>query len=176
MASPVKKRPPPPPPKSDDSVFDACFRLAEFGAGRLDARRNYEWKITFAVWTLLAAGTYRGFEKIPVLAGVVVGLGHASWLRSVWFRHASDTEFMWHFINEAQRIISEHGVRIIPPKKELRIGRGEPTDGRLFGFLANWSIIFQLGVTFALLLVLYLAGTEQVTWLFDIALKTTGTN
>lgn len=158
--------------EADIKLIDASMKLATFGASRWDARRGYEWKISFGVWAILAATVLHGFTALPFAGGVLLLLMYGSWLQSVWERHASDAEFTWHFVNEAQRLISVYGVETVPPKPQLRSGRGEKLAGwrRRIGFLSDWAFRFQFFVTFGLTVIVYAAAADRVT-LFQMILK-----
>ncbi len=56
---------------SSKDRFDACLKLAEFGAGRWDARRQFDWRLTFALWALLVASiSLVRVEELTFLGGV----------------------------------------------------------------------------------------------------------
>jgi hypothetical protein len=137
----------------DVKLFEASMAMAKFGATRFDARRVYEWRMSFGVWALLAAAAYRGFTVFPVAAVVVALVGHGWWLQNLWLRNSSDQELIWNFANEAQGLLGKHGIKIVSPKSDLRSGRGQvPTGWRArCGFLTDWSMVFQFFVTAGLL-------------------------
>lgn len=159
--------------EEDMGIFNACIRMAEIGFGRWDARRSYEWKITIGLWTLLAAAIYRGFEILPLLVGLLVVVGHGWWLRNIWVRHASDANLAWHFFNQGQRFLAKYGVESLPERTDIRIGRGrDRPGGSIRAFLSDWAMGFQFAVTVGLIAVLYLAGTNEISWGLDMVLKT----
>lgn len=158
--------------EADIKLIDASMKLATFGASRSDARRGYEWKISFGVWALLAATVLHGFTALPFAAGVLLLLMYGSWLQSIWLRNASDAELMWHFVNEVQRLISVYSVTMVSPKPQLRSGRGEEPAGwrRWIGFLSDFAFRFQFFVTLGLTVIVYAAAADRVT-LIEIILK-----
>ena len=147
----------------DMKLVDACMTLASFGTSRHDARRGIEWKLSFGLWALMAGATVRGFAALPILMAVVPVI-YAWWIRNIWLRHSADVELTWNFVNEAQRLLGIHDIRTIPPKPELRIGRGRPLTGRhsWFGFLGDWALGFQVLVTVMLTIGAF-ATADRVT-------------
>lgn len=156
--------------EKDIKLIEASMSLAAFGANRADGRRAFEWKMSFAVWALIAAAIIHGFVAFPLVAIVFLFL-YGRWLQNVWMRHATDAELMWNFANEAQRLIAKHGVVAVPKKPHLRIGRGRESDGwrGFIGFIFDWSLGFQFFITAGLLALVY-ATADRVTW-FEMVLK-----
>jgi hypothetical protein len=69
--------------EEDIKLIDASMKLATFGASRWDARRIYEWRISFGVWALLAAAILHGFTALPFAGGILLLLMYGSWLSVV---------------------------------------------------------------------------------------------
>jgi hypothetical protein len=142
---------------SPKEKFDACIKLAEFGAGRWDARRQYEWKITLAIWALLAAGIGQTSNfNFPWWYGVLVIAGHAFWLRNLWLANQYDKDIMTTFQRGAEKLLENHVV--FKPPKKWRIKEwmlGIWLLRRSIAFLIDWSVVFQLGVTIFLVMVFY---------------------
>ncbi len=156
--------------EEDMKLIEASMSLATFGAQRADARRAYEWKMSFGVWALIAAALIQGFVAFPLIA-LIFPLLYGRWLQNIWFRHATDGELMWNFANEAQRIIAKHKVVRIPARPQLRIGRGvHPITWRKYmGFLFDWSLGFQFFITAGLFALVYMTA-DSVTW-FQVILR-----
>src|ERR1700730_8351904 len=64
---------------------DGLLRLADFRMQRITSRRDHEWKVTVALWALLAAGIAKPHASLGqhwFLFGVGLALlvyGHARW-------------------------------------------------------------------------------------------------
>lgn len=140
---------------SPKEQFDACMKLADFGAGRWDARRQYEWRLSLGVWALLAAaiGTLR-VEALPVWIGILAFLLYIWWGYNLWIRNKWERDFMWNFAHESQRLLEVHKIKVVPPKESLAAQR----------FIADWSAQFQCGTTLLLIIVGYLACAKRISY------------
>jgi hypothetical protein len=94
----------------DKDRFDRLMRLVDFRLKRWDARRGYEWKISLALWGLLAAGAF----YIPVRPNMyavaillfLVCIGYALlWLGPVLTRNDEDMNMAFYYVNRAERIL-----------------------------------------------------------------------
>jgi len=138
--------------------FEQAMKLAEFWWNRYTARLQYEWKVSLGVWGLLAAGaTFLLDKNIPHLcwiAAAIVG-GHAFWLAGVWTANERDKIQSTHWAGQASVVLNKPGhTPSLPAKATLFCWRS-------FGFLWNWSMIFQLGTTVILVVIDYiLAGSK----------------
>jgi hypothetical protein len=85
--------------------LDGCVKLAEYWAKRLDARRQFEWKITLAWWTLIILGVHHihseSFRNLAHCEYVAYSIAAASalevffvrfWLYPLWRANARDKE------------------------------------------------------------------------------------
>ena len=64
--------------------FDACMKMVDFRMKRIESRRQHEWKVTVAVWALLAAGILNLKVVNPYLLAsglIVLCLVHLWWIR-----------------------------------------------------------------------------------------------
>jgi hypothetical protein len=132
--------------------FEACMRLAEFSATRHDGRRDYEWKVTLGLWAALVAGIakFRG-ETLPTLLGPLSVLSYAFiWLRGIWVANETDKQLSRHYRSQAEKVLvaPTHSIAA----RKVRI----PWYCWSFGFLFDWSMLFQLIATVALVLLAYL--------------------
>jgi hypothetical protein len=141
---------------SPKEQFDACMKLAEFGAARWDARRRYEWSLSVGVWALLAAaiGTLR-FEVLPIWIGVVAVSLYGWWSFNLWRRNKWERQFMWNFLFEAQRICSKHEIKTVKSDESLW--------ARFF--VLDWAVQFQFGATLLLTVVVYLVCAKKISFL-----------
>ena len=141
--------------------FDACMKIAEYGAHNFHGRRNFEWKVTLGFWALLAVSIAfvkqdpAWMAQRPNLlwfapAGVVGYI--IFWLRGIWVANANDKAIANHFLFEAEKILRHPGH--MPVKLPAKI------SGRrwLIGFLTDWSVLFQIITTAFLALIFYLAA------------------
>ena len=126
--------------------FEAYIKLAEFGASRHDGRREYEWKVTLGLWAAIVAGiaTFRG-QPLPWWVGPLTILMYGFlWLRGIWVSNEKDKRLSLYYRQQAEKILG-HGPDIIRPLVEM--GRWQ----WVFGFLGDWSMLFQLATTAVLL-------------------------
>ena len=149
-------------------AVDACMKQAEYFSGRFDQRRTYEWKTTVALWTLLAAGI--NFVKAPVPLWIPSLLAAAyafMWLRGIWLANDNDKQMAMHYRNEADRLLREASVEFNIPAPRI-LGEVPRWFGRLkqwclrkryfrfwFGFLLDWSMLFQLTSVLVLVVLFY---------------------
>jgi hypothetical protein len=132
--------------------FDACLRLAEFGASRHNGRREYEWKVTLGLWAAIVTGiaTFRGAALPPRLGLAVVLLYGFLWLRGVWVANAKDKHLSLHYLKQAQELL------VSPTYTVERENFAIPWYEWSFGFLSDWSMLFQLLATVGLVRLAYL--------------------
>lgn len=115
---------------TDIERFNACMQLANFGAGRHDNRRKYEWKITISRWALIVAAiaNQKGIpdpiqlpfvEKrisLGVLAVAIILALAFLWLRGVWVANERDKRLAFYFRDQAREILQDanHKVGNVP--------------------------------------------------------------
>src|ERR1700733_11914537 len=90
------------------TLFDACMKQVDYFAGRWDRRREFEWKITVAVWTLAVGGIYfvKKPELIPHWMVVAFIVGYAfHWLKRVWDANDAEIQQMIFYQREAESIM-----------------------------------------------------------------------
>ena len=138
--------------------FNAYMELVRYAAGRHDARRQIEWKVNFAFWTLLVGGAWalrstgRPVPPIllhPLFPYVVLGLYAFVWLRGLWRANADDKNMADYFRDLAQRLLgepaSQHKTRLNP------IAWYEIAAG--LGFLKDWAMQSHIMMTWVMLVV-----------------------
>ena len=135
----------------DNTLFDKCMKQAEYFAGRWDARRNHEWKMTISLWTLLAAAigflSSKGRLELWMIF-IPIGL-HALWLHGVWIANDFDKRLGRYYQNQAQKLLFD-------PSRKLEPVPVEPSFvARHLKSLADWSMLFQLLATIALSLLVW---------------------
>jgi hypothetical protein len=131
--------------------FDSCIKLAEFGAARHDGRREYEWKVTLGLWGAIVAGiaTVRG-QPLPGWVGYATVLAFSFlWLRGIWVANEKDKRLSIHYREQAEAVLREDGQKVAEFKLAL------PWYKQLFGFLLDWSMVFQIATTAGLVLLAY---------------------
>ena len=64
--------------------FAAYMQLAQLGFDQFDKRRVYEWRVTFALWALVAGAIAAKDINPPIWVGAVLFVGHALWLLRTW--------------------------------------------------------------------------------------------
>jgi len=132
--------------------FEACMKLAEFGATRHDGRREYEWKVTLGLWAAVVAGiaTFRG-QPLPRWLGYVTIIVFAFlWLRGIWVANEKDKTLSIHYRREAEELLKKPAHAVTSFTLTL------PWYKQAFGFLLDWSMLFQIATTIGLLKLAYL--------------------
>ncbi len=133
--------------------FEACMKLAEFGASRHDGRREYEWKVTLGLWAVIVAAiaTFHG-QVLPKWLGYVTIFVFAFlWLRGVWVSNQKDKTLSLHYRQQAEQLLTNP-----MPSKEAPFTGTIPWHQQAFGFLFDWSMLFQLVTTIGLVKLAYL--------------------
>lgn len=132
----------------------SLIELAKLAATRQDERRKYEWKVSFAFWGLIIAAIAKksSLQFVGQWVGVaVVALYALLWLRGIWVANQNDKRESRHFVAEALESLRDpnHQPSNSPPKICYR-------DRRFWaGFLWDWSMLFHLAVTIAVVLTFF---------------------
>jgi hypothetical protein len=158
--------------EKDLKLADTAIELARFSAARSDFRANYEWKLTFSLWAVLLTIIVKGLADAPAVGAAMILLVYGWWLQHTWIRYARDAGYTWNYFHEAQSILSRYDLVTIPPRPDLQTGAGKEASGwrRWFGFLSDWSQLFEFSVTTGLLAMIL--GTADRVTLFGVAIKT----
>lgn len=134
-------------------LFDGCMKLAEFGAGRWDSRRTYEWKLSLGLWALLAAAIY-GFrvETIPGWIFVLGMIAYLWWIKNLWWSNYIDRQLMRAYRDHARSLLAAHHIKYEYKFKRDLVSwvADRPNLNSYIGFLFDWSAQFQLTITFTL--------------------------
>ena len=156
---------------------DSYLKLAEFAAGRWDARKQFEWRVTLGVWAVLVAAIlYFRADTLPVWLGLAILVVYGNWLQNIWRRHSSDANLAWQDFHSAREEIECSTSQQLQAENEtiakLRIGKGSHTPGvaKVFGFLSDWSLRFQFLCTMGLLTFVYVFCANHITWFRLIAI------
>jgi len=137
------------------SVINLCMKQAAYFAGRWDGRRNFEWKMSLAMWAVLAA-TIKFLPEIKNFKcwmPIVPVILHSMWLYGVWKANQFDKVHGRYFRDHAEKLMRHPEVPIkwgeIPePLPATRIKR-------IWEFVNDWSMRFQLLTTIVLAAALY---------------------
>ena len=136
---------------TDSERIDACMKQADFAFKLFDGRRTYEWKVTLGLWAMILASiaVLKG-QPLPIWVGPVIVIVYASfWVRGTWVANENDKQMAIHFRTHAEKIL-------LNPKHEVTPSPGKIQGVRwLFGFLFDWSRIFQLVTTIILVMLAY---------------------
>jgi hypothetical protein len=90
---------------------DVLLKLVEFRMSRVTSRREHEWKVTVALWALLAAGIYYLPKTHPsvlwlAVSLVLVVLGHAFlWVGNHWARSNEDILASFFYADRAHNFV-----------------------------------------------------------------------
>ena len=88
------------------------MKLSNFFASRHDKRREYEWKISFAFWTLIV-GAILEKPNLPVLrepcaalVGVILGIIFTlTWIRGVYVANQKDKDASFFYADRAKELV-----------------------------------------------------------------------
>jgi len=133
---------------------EACMKQADYFAARFDGRREVEWKITLGFWVAILASIeiLKGKLQdwwIPLVGAILIFGFSVFWLRGIWVAHENDKRQSFHFRSEAEKVLLDPNHSIQPTPGCVRGWR------RWFGFLLDWSMLFQLVTTLILLFLAY---------------------
>ena len=135
-------------------VFEACMKLAEYFNSQYNQRRQYQWKVTFGVWTLLVGGIV--FIKKPSsvqywLAAILTIVYIWFYLKPLWQANEKDKYRAKYYRIQAESILLDPLYELTEnPSLDTR----KWTDLR---FLRDWSMRFQTIATIVLTLLFCLA-------------------
>ena len=153
--------------EEDKCRFDALDALRKAGYDSFDHRRSYEWKLSFGIWTALAAFT-AALVTQPVESGkhlpiagpwaqavtlVIVGLVaylHSQWLIGMGRSNNADRLISWHYENEMRD-------NLLKLPFDTALNSELATLRRKMGRLTNWSYSSQLAITVLLGIAAFLA-------------------
>ena len=131
-------------------IANACLQQAEHWYRLFDGRRSFEWKITIGFWVFIvgAINALPEYIKLDTIAffGVIAILLHIFWLRGIWVANENDKRCMHHFQKEAEKIL-------LNPEYEIKSAPEHITRNDWeywFGYILDWSIIFQLATSMSL--------------------------
>jgi hypothetical protein len=138
--------------------FDASIKLAEFSAGRWDARRSYEWKLSLGLWALLAAAIHSfRVDHIPAwLPLASIGL-YVFWMNNIWWSNYLDRMMMRAYREHCTDLLNQAGpvyLQLYKPKLARWLAE-HPRTNRFLGVFADWSSLFQIVVTSVLIFLAY---------------------
>lgn len=94
--------------------LDCCAKQAELAFNSFKARREHQYKITLALWTLLVLTTKFDFDTLHirprlisllVCAGIVVVI-HTSFVCGIWLKSYFDEQAFDHFRLEGAKLLA----------------------------------------------------------------------
>jgi hypothetical protein len=135
-------------------VVNSCIELAEFSARRVDARRTYEWKVTFGVWTLIAVSAAFSYGKsFPVHWSVIpiLTILQCIWVRGVFTGNQNDRMMAYHFRSQAELCLRDKNRQVDSTPRLISY----PHWKWWFGFVTNWGTLFQVLATLVLTIAAY---------------------
>jgi hypothetical protein len=102
----------------DKDRADLLMKLADFRMERIKSRRDHEWKVTVALWALLAAGIAKPLTLTRLSPGIliitlaIVIVGHGTlWVWPHWKRSKEDTLLSFHYANNAEKLEGIENIR-----------------------------------------------------------------
>jgi len=100
----------------DKDKFDAFMTLADYRMKRSFNRHQYEWRISFAVWALLAAATLYLHPRPPdalfILVLVAIVFLHCYFIVEVRKRNRLDTETAFYYVELAERTLALPNIEV----------------------------------------------------------------
>lgn len=126
------------------SLAEAHMKMADLHRIRWDVRRQDSWKVTLALWTILAFAIVQGETSIPnwavISAAIAVPALHVFWwINPIETRHSADVENMFHFMESARFLLGED--------IEVREAVNEAPKYDPLAFVGAWTGLFQAAVT-----------------------------
>lgn len=109
--------------------FDANMRLAQVGIDLWNARRSYEWKVTFGLWALLAAAVTQEV-RFSCWAGLLLLGFYTQWLYFLWRANNKNENFANTFIKKSQTIARSPQIEAISTP---------------YGFFCDWAMVSYIG-------------------------------
>ncbi|MFH0887972.1 MAG: hypothetical protein V1871_02040 [Planctomycetota bacterium] len=141
------------------SDADTLVNLAQLAATRHDQRRQYEWKVSFAFWALLIGSIVKGHyianyfqDQLIYICLCIFFLYVFVWVRGVWIANHNDKTLSDNFREQAMKKLISNSYQVIEPPDKL----SWKSWMYWLGFLCDWSMIFNLLVTLALIVVFYI--------------------
>lgn len=139
-------------------MVTACMEQAKLAYSIHNNRRSYEWKVTLGLWAVILGVIVKGLKLPWWVWGLIVLAYGAFWLRSVWVANMRNKDWYEFYMKSADRLLRDPEQILGPMPDCMR-----PTSCRFwFGFLGDWSMLFQFATTLALAALAYLSGTGVV--------------
>ena len=143
-------------------LFQSYMELAQSGFQRRDLRRNFEWKMSFGLWTAFAvmisfgaAGKSLSPDWVnPELfwgSHAVILILYLIWTAGLQIASRIDADFGFFYEHKAESMADPAGVKY-DHLKPIKSGRW--LYRRAYGFLLprKWCSVSQIGITLTLLL------------------------
>jgi hypothetical protein len=145
----------------DKDCRDALVKLAEFRTTRVASRRDHEWKVTVALWALLAVGILYLPQKHPshcwlawALVLVVLGLAFL-WVGDHWANSRQGILASFFYADRARNLALPTEKKDPPqPWPEMSLLK------KWFGFLWFKRCWAQIATTVALAIGVWLANAH----------------
>jgi hypothetical protein len=138
----------------DKNTFDALMKLSDFRFQRWLDRRKYEWRMSFAIWALLAASIHYKNElfhdPLPLvicLALVLVVILHTCWVISNWISNERDIDGAFYYSDHARQLVK---VRVWPDPREEQ----NPDEISLKKIRKKWRSLWAPGLAIATTVIL----------------------
>lgn len=93
--------------------FDDCLKLADFHFRSFDTRRQFEWKVNFGIWTLVAVGVGLISTQLAMTRADKIGFAcallglHAVWVFRIVKSNWKDQENAWGFRKVAEELLRD---------------------------------------------------------------------
>ncbi len=134
-------------------LFDASIRQAEYFYRKFDGRRQFEWKVTLGVWTLLVGGIafLKKPSSVPWWVTCLFVFGYVFlWLKRIWEANGLDKDRAHFYQKQADCVMRDPShLPTCPPWQKGRRWYD-------LSFLSDWSMQFQAIATAVLAILFYL--------------------
>ena len=93
--------------KFENERADVLMQIANFRLDRWKNRREHEWRISAALWALLAAAIYKDIP-FPLSWVIVVIVLHAIWAFLNWRSNQRDIEKAFKSVEDSERLLGQN--------------------------------------------------------------------
>jgi hypothetical protein len=131
--------------------IDVCFERARIAYQMHDGRRQYQWKITLTLWSvMLLAGVKR--ISLPVWAYWAIPIGIiVFWFAQIWKANHDNKNCYKNFLDQTIKFANGSNEDITPEKEKTSFLK-HPV--KTFNeMIQDWSLIFETIATTAIALI-----------------------
>ncbi len=128
-------------------------KQGEYYLGLFRSRREFEWKITLGFWAMLvASATVINDIAESGLILFMLGLFFVLfWIKGIWVANFNDKTKAFYCLSQIEKFLlsKKHSIEKMPDILTFKNPKW------WFGFLLDWSALFQISFTVLVLFALY---------------------